>query len=662
MNSLQLAPHNESMRLGQGYNSFLQLPRVHRAVTVDPQNVIIDKAPTTNGVAQVVSYSSRLVSKLSEVSRTMNITSGASIKAGAVTVSGNQTAIDETKFSAADINAVVSVKVINQTMRLDDNPKLFVHLLYPYFGSDMSPTAMLFEAWTTSKSFIKFTETATSQASCSSSPTMLDSDKTTGFIEGGEFHSIISIRVLDSNRREQIVSSLKRKLGNTESKSFTLTSSENSTFESEMKQTETSIFVNWCGGGQVKSETEPWTLDSVFRAASAFPNRVALNPQRCWAILTRYTHNLSFHSSTLKSIPIRNYANVNPYASDLLDDYMEYKANLLGIKNVLDEPIGYVLGPGSQPVDVRTEALVAARRKMKEQMGKIVDEIELLNETPSSLPLVMKSSTIESPEVWATRLPKRTIGQTGTSQSSTAVALGSANVSTLLKMFNFANEAGRKAVEDLIANPEPTPVQDPTSSSSTSSSSLPVLADDAAQSTMTTSEKTFVNSPENRRQYGPVFRFDKPGGTLDRSINFNDAETIRDAVRAAWPVELMFQMVFWGSATVLGLCKVAYTQLNLSHGGCENAQPQGGLVLRLGTDERVVRIKIGFGAEVNRVKGVRFVEVWVSPQGHRALGEESGCESFVDCSVPDGFVGLKGFYGYDQPGKVIERIGAIWGK
>ncbi|CAE6444203.1 unnamed protein product, partial [Rhizoctonia solani] len=494
-------------------------PRVHRAVAVDPKNVTIDKAPATNGVAQVVSYSSRLVSKLSEVTRTMNITSGASIKAGAVTVSGNQTTIDETKFSAADINAVISVKVINRT--------------------------------------------------------------------------------------------------------------------------------------------ELWTLDSVFRAASAFPNRVALNPQRCWAILTRYTQNLSFHSSALKSIPIRNYANVNPYAADLLDDYMEYKANLLSIKKVLDEPIGYALGPGSQPVDVRTEALLAARRKMKEQMGKIVDEIELLNDNPASLAAVMKNSTIESPEVWATRLPKRRTNQPATLASPTPVQ-NSENVSNLLKMFNFANEAARKAVEDLIANPNPvTPAQDSTTPSS--SGSLPILATESAQSTMSTAEKTFVNSSENRRVYGALFRFDQPGGTPDRALNFNDAETIQDAVRAGWPTEITFQMVIWGTSTLLGLCRVGYTQLNLSHGGSENAQGQAALVLRLGSDERVVRLKIGFGPEVNRVKGVRFIEVWVTPQGHRALGDEAGCEKVLDCAAPDGFVGLKGFYGYEQSGKVVERIGVIWG-
>ncbi|CAE6443611.1 unnamed protein product [Rhizoctonia solani] len=629
MNSVQLAPYNESMRLGQGYNSFLQLPRVHRAVTVEPRSITIDKAPSKNGVPQVVSYSSRLVSKLSEVTRTMNITSGASIKAGSITVSGNQTAIDETKFSAADINAVVSVKVINQTTRLDDNPQFNT---IPGVDND-------------EKFHRVYGDTYIS-----------------GFIEGGEFHSIISIRVLDSARKEQIISSLKQKLANVDPKSFTFNLKSSSAFTPEMKHAETSIFVNWCGGGQIKPAADPWTLETIFRAASAFPNKVALHPQYCWAILTRYTHNLSFHSAlntTLSSISVRSYANVNAYAADLLDDYMEYKANLLTIKKVLDEPIGYVLGPGSQPVGVRTEALVNARRKMKEEMGKIVKEIELLEANPSSLPQVMKNSTIESPEVWATRLPKRKVGQTTELES---ISAPQPNISNLLKLFNFANEAASKATEDLLSNTNPTKDEAPQKPPS-SSVVLPILADESTQTHMTTSEKAFVNSPDNRRQYGPDLRFDKPGGTPNRSLNFNDAETIKDAsVRATWPVEVTFQMVFWGDSYILGLCKVSYTQLNLSHGGAENSVSQPGITLRLDPGDRIVRLKIGFGAEVNRVKGVKFIELWVNPQGHRALGKEEDCVEFLDCPVPEGLKGLKGFYGYEQPGKVIERIGIIWGK
>lgn len=177
-------------------------------------------------------------------------------------------------------------------------------------------------------------------------------------------------------------------------KSFALkTSDQISVFAPELKQSETSIFVNWCGGGQIKPGTslitgvspyslggvaadKPWTLESLFHAAAAFPNKVAQSPQRCWAILTWYPNNPTFRSSTLAPTTIRSYANAQQYAADLLDSFMVYKSNLLVIRKVLDEPTTYVLGPGSQPVDVRAEALVEARKKMKVEMAKIVSEIQ----------------------------------------------------------------------------------------------------------------------------------------------------------------------------------------------------------------------------------------------------------------------------------------------
>jgi hypothetical protein len=97
------------MRLGQGYNSFLQTPCVHNAVEVgDHEDPVVD---VQNSVSQVVSYSSRFVSRISEVVRSMNISAGTAIKNGSIVVSGNSLNVDEMKFTASDLNAVVSVKV-----------------------------------------------------------------------------------------------------------------------------------------------------------------------------------------------------------------------------------------------------------------------------------------------------------------------------------------------------------------------------------------------------------------------------------------------------------------------------------------------------------------------------------------------------------------------
>lgn len=70
-----------------------------------------------------MSYSSRVVTNLSEVVDTLNVSYSAAIKRGTVEVSGDATTIDETKIKTSDLNAIVSVKVVsNQT--LFDPPQL----------------------------------------------------------------------------------------------------------------------------------------------------------------------------------------------------------------------------------------------------------------------------------------------------------------------------------------------------------------------------------------------------------------------------------------------------------------------------------------------------------------------------------------------------------
>lgn len=109
MSGLLLAPYNDSIRLGQGYNSFLQRPCLHNAMNVDAGKLSVEKP--RNGVSQVVSYSSRIVERLSDVVRSMNISAGSSIKSGTINVSGNSLSLDEEKFASSDINVVVSSKV-----------------------------------------------------------------------------------------------------------------------------------------------------------------------------------------------------------------------------------------------------------------------------------------------------------------------------------------------------------------------------------------------------------------------------------------------------------------------------------------------------------------------------------------------------------------------
>ena len=113
---LLLARYNESMHLGQGFNSFLKVPCIENAVAFDHSKVAVERADAGSpaGVSQAVSYSSRFVKKISDVVQSMNISAASSIKSGSIEASssGNPVVVEEEKFTSSDLNVMVSVKVI----------------------------------------------------------------------------------------------------------------------------------------------------------------------------------------------------------------------------------------------------------------------------------------------------------------------------------------------------------------------------------------------------------------------------------------------------------------------------------------------------------------------------------------------------------------------
>lgn len=100
-------------------------------------------------------------------------------------------------------------------------------------------------------------------------------------------------------------------------------------FEMEKKKIEksgeTTVTVNWAGGGSIKPTNADWTIDTLKRAAAAFPDMVAVTPQRTYAILTKYTSLASFHALKTDFSPLE-YENAGIYTGSLLDSYMDYKA------------------------------------------------------------------------------------------------------------------------------------------------------------------------------------------------------------------------------------------------------------------------------------------------------------------------------------------------
>ena len=115
------------------------------------------------------------------------------------------------------------------------------------------------------------------------------------------------------------------------------------------------------------------------KAASGFPTRVAVCPQRTWAILTKYDNNRSFIEwADRYHIKVPQFERATQISSDLLDDFMEYKNNLVRIQAVMSDPGSFLKSPYKNPVGLAVEALVAERKLLKAEMGRIGKVIEQL--------------------------------------------------------------------------------------------------------------------------------------------------------------------------------------------------------------------------------------------------------------------------------------------
>lgn len=102
------------------------------------------------------------------------------------------------------------------------------------------------------------------------------------------------------------------------------------------KDTETTVTVNWSGGGSIKDPMDDWSMESLKAAAAAFPDLVAITPQRTYAILTKYTALEDFHKKN-RTFDVLSYENAGIYTGSLLDSFMDYKMLWKQISNATYE-------------------------------------------------------------------------------------------------------------------------------------------------------------------------------------------------------------------------------------------------------------------------------------------------------------------------------------
>ncbi|KAJ7688056.1 hypothetical protein B0H17DRAFT_938797 [Mycena rosella] len=295
-----LAPYNSAMRLGMGFNSFTQQLCINDAVKKTSNQSATEKSLRPQykkgemelSTSQFVAWTAKFVDRISEVTDSMNISGSLEIKCDAIGGGGGASAsfIDSNKFKESDLNYFIQVKVTNE--------QLVAHDVTEFCPIENVSTADFTHIY--GDSFIS------------------------GFIEGGEFNALVSIKLKDRSKAKEISGQLKIELDLKAVNVKGTAKGGKKDLESSYKG-ETTISVSWTGGGDIKDETvTDWTLANLKAVAMEFREKIMSCPMRTNAILTKYTSLKSFHEKTLKGNPL-DYENAGVYSSALLDAYMDFK-------------------------------------------------------------------------------------------------------------------------------------------------------------------------------------------------------------------------------------------------------------------------------------------------------------------------------------------------
>ncbi|OBS23324.1 hypothetical protein FPOA_03873 [Fusarium poae] len=350
------------------------------------------KALSQRGPSQIVTYSSRFVNKISEITDDMNISGSLSIKYGSIGGAGKGSFVDSDKFKESDLNFFISVKVINQSINIKD--------------------ALVFQG------LPSVTE--------SNFRNVFGDCYIAGFLEGGEFNALVSMKVINKAKAMSIKAEAEVALsvGAVDLKAKANVDIDKSNFSS---QTETTIQVGWSGGGHIKPMNQPWTIKALMETAARFPDLVASTPQRTYAILTKYESLRSFMALKPPKLTPMYYENASIYTNALLDAYMDYKNIYRNIGNQLfdiqagtkkiapwgakDEDLTFTtnteIGDNQNelPFEATVKGLDLARRSCRFQMIKIVNEVDAVEKDPGIATKETRPEAYQSTIVFRERMP-----------------------------------------------------------------------------------------------------------------------------------------------------------------------------------------------------------------------------------------------------------------
>ncbi|KAF5696104.1 hypothetical protein FMUND_15782 [Fusarium mundagurra] len=335
---LLLAPYNDAMRLGMGFNSYTQTMCIDSAVDATDETMI-----TSETLPPKTTSCSRLFERMSEVIDTMDISRAATITTGEMEVHGHMNLLDDAKIDDADINMIVSVRVMSEIISLKGSARFL-----PIDGMETGSP--------------RFNET-------------FGDSYISGFITGGMLTSIISFTASNPDRKDKLIEAVKKGLIEATTdlddvcKEFAITSITQ--------------------GAEVEDINCASDVESILRIAGEFPTLVAQDPQRTWAILTKYKANRSFNEwSSYQILKPLDYDSVASYTSKLFDNYIQYGHLLKKVQDIISQRDKYsqVDKPKAIPLELNT--LLATRSALDREISKIVVVVNTLTEHPELLPKI----------------------------------------------------------------------------------------------------------------------------------------------------------------------------------------------------------------------------------------------------------------------------------
>lgn len=214
-----------------------------------------------------------------------------------------------------------------------------------------------------------------------------------GFVEGGEFAAVVSIKVGSKSKVAAVKAAAEAEIAIAAVPGLSIGTKNNldKHKSSVWDDTETTISVNWSGGGEVKPQNQKWDLATVVDVANRFPTLVEYCAERTNAILTNYTCLRNFHEENAKLGPgkefvIKKYELCSLYTQDLYNSYMAYKEAWIQISDTIKYPDKYREREKSDkvpfPIELTPKSLNEARLLARKGLVKITDESARLVTNP----------------------------------------------------------------------------------------------------------------------------------------------------------------------------------------------------------------------------------------------------------------------------------------